>query len=80
VVSPPSPAGSYRQTLISARSKTISVTATAMFALGVYSGTNNMAVFTLLSANMAVLLPERTGGYEMHVLRVLYSLPYVKRY
>ena len=70
MVSPP-PAGSYRQTLISARSKTISVTATAMFALGVYRGTNKMAVFTLLPTNMAVLLPGRTAGHELHILRVI---------
>lgn len=80
VVSPLSPAGSYRQTLISARSKTISVIPTALFALGVYRGTNNMAVFTLLFANMAALLPGRTGGHEMHIPRVLYSFPYVTRY
>ena len=71
MVSPPSRTGSYRQTLISARSKTISVIATAIFALGVYRGTSNMAVFTLLSANMAVLLLGRTGGHEMHILLVI---------
>jgi hypothetical protein len=82
MMSLPSPADSYRQTLISARSKTISVIATAMFALGVYRDINNMAVFKLLSANMAVLLPGLTGGQEMHILRVLheYSFPYVTRY
>lgn len=57
MVTPPPSAGSYRQTLISARSKTISVMATAMFALGFYRDRNNIAVFTLLSANMAVFQP-----------------------
>ena len=71
MVSPPSLAGSYRRTLISTHSKTISVIATAMFALGVYRDTNNMALFTLLFANMAVLLRGRTGGHEMHILRVI---------
>jgi hypothetical protein len=41
-----------------------------MFALGVYRGTNQMAVFTLLPANMAVFLPGRTGGHKLHILRV----------
>ena len=70
MVSSPSSAGSYRQTLISGRSKTISVMVTVIFALGVCRGTSNMVVFRLLSANMAVLLPGRTGGHEMHILGV----------